>query len=55
MSPRTLAPCLSSPNWVSIQVQDAGHAIAPFAMRGEYRQSWTTRVEFLLLLNGGLS
>lgn len=24
MSPRILSPCLSSPNWVSIQVQDAG-------------------------------
>ena len=46
---------LLSPNCISTQAQDEGHAIAPFAMRGEYRQSWTTRVEFLLLRNGGLS
>jgi uncharacterized protein (DUF1499 family) len=33
MSPRTLAPCPSSPNCVSTQAQDAGHAIAPFRYR----------------------
>jgi len=30
MSPRTLAPCPSSPNCVSTQAKDEGHAIAPF-------------------------
>jgi len=30
MSPRTLAPCPSSPNCVATQAQDAGHAIASF-------------------------
>ena len=33
MSPRTLAPCPSSPNCVSTQAQDEGHAIAPFRYR----------------------
>jgi uncharacterized protein (DUF1499 family) len=30
---RILAPCPSSPNCVSTQAQDAGHAIAPFRYR----------------------
>ena len=33
MSPRTLAPCPSSPNCVSTQAQDGGHAIAPIRYR----------------------
>ena len=30
---RALAPCPTSPNCVSTQAQDAGHAIAPFRYR----------------------
>lgn len=37
VSPRTLAPCPSSPNCVSTKAQDEGHAIAPF----RYRKSLT--------------
>ncbi len=33
MSPRILVPCPSSPNCVSTQAQDAGHAIPPFRYR----------------------
>ena len=33
MSPRTLGLCPSSPNCVSTQAQDPGHAIAPFRYR----------------------
>jgi uncharacterized protein (DUF1499 family) len=33
MSPRTLAPCPSSPNCVSTQAQDEGHTIEPFRYR----------------------
>jgi len=33
MTPRTLRPCLSSPNCVSTYAQDDGHAIAPFRYR----------------------
>ena len=33
MNIRTLAPCPSSPNCVSTQAQDEGHAIAPFRYR----------------------
>jgi len=33
MNPRMLAPCPSSPNCVSTQAQDEGHAIAPFRYR----------------------
>ncbi len=33
MSPRTLGLCPSSPNCVSTQAQDAGHAIEPFRYR----------------------
>src|SRR5580765_8387218 len=33
MNPRTLGPCPSSPNCVSTQAQDEGHAIAPFLYR----------------------
>lgn len=33
MNPRTLRPCPSSPNCVSTQAQDDGHAIAPFRYR----------------------
>ena len=33
MNIRTLAPCPSSPNCVSTQAQDEGHAIAPFPYR----------------------
>ncbi len=33
MSPRTLGLCPSSPNCVSTQAQDEGHAIAPFRYR----------------------
>jgi len=33
MSIRTLAPCPASPNCVSTQAQDEGHAIAPFRYR----------------------
>ena len=33
MSPHTLEPCPSSPNCVSTQAQDEGHAIAPFRYR----------------------
>ena len=33
MSPRTLGLCSSSPNCVSTQAQDEGHAIAPFRYR----------------------
>ncbi|NOT21387.1 MAG: DUF1499 domain-containing protein [Nitrospiraceae bacterium] len=33
MSIRTLFPCPSSPNCVSTQAQDGGHAIAPFHYR----------------------
>jgi uncharacterized protein (DUF1499 family) len=33
MSPRTLPPCPSSPNCVSTQATDEGHAIAPIRYR----------------------
>lgn len=33
MTLRTLAPCPASPNCVSTQAQDEGHAIAPFRYR----------------------
>ena len=33
MNPRTLGPCPASPNCVSTQAQDEGHAIAPFRYR----------------------
>jgi uncharacterized protein (DUF1499 family) len=33
MSPRTLGSCPSSPNCVSTQAQDEGHAITPFRYR----------------------
>ena len=33
MNPRTLGPCPSSPNCVSTQASDEGHAIAPFRYR----------------------
>ncbi len=33
MNSRTLGPCPSSPNCVSTQAQDEGHAIAPFRYR----------------------
>ena len=33
MSPRILAPCPTSPNCVSTQAQDAGHASAPIRYR----------------------
>ena len=33
MSRQTIAPCPSSPNCVSTQAQDEGHAIAPFRYR----------------------
>lgn len=33
MSTRTLPPCPSSPNCVSTQARDEGHAIAPFRYR----------------------
>ena len=33
MNPRTLGPCPSSPNCVSTQAPDQGHAIAPFRYR----------------------
>jgi uncharacterized protein (DUF1499 family) len=33
MNPRTLAPCPSSPNCVSTQASDEGHAIVPFRYR----------------------
>jgi len=33
MNPPMLAPCPSSPNCVSTQAQDEGHAIAPFRYR----------------------
>ena len=33
MNSRTLAPCPSSPNCVSTQAQDEGHAIDPFRYR----------------------
>jgi uncharacterized protein (DUF1499 family) len=33
MNPRTLGSCPSSPNCVSTQAQDEGHAIAPFRYR----------------------
>ena len=33
MSMQALAPCLSSPNCVSTQAQDEGHAIAPIRYR----------------------
>ena len=33
MNPRALAPCPSSPNCVSTQTQDEGHAIAPIRYR----------------------
>jgi uncharacterized protein (DUF1499 family) len=33
MSPRTLRPCPSSPNCVSTQAQDEGHASAPIRYR----------------------
>lgn len=33
MNPRTLATCPSSPNCVSTQASDEGHAIAPFPYR----------------------
>jgi uncharacterized protein (DUF1499 family) len=45
MSPRTLAPCPSSPNCVSTQAQDEGHAIVPI----RYRKS---RVEAKEALKG---
>ena len=35
MNPRTLGSCPTSPNCVSTQAQDEGHAIAPF----DYRKS----------------
>jgi uncharacterized protein (DUF1499 family) len=33
MNPKTLGPCPASPNCVSTQSQDEGHAIAPFRYR----------------------
>lgn len=33
MNPRILIPCPSSPNCVSTQAQDEGHAIVPFCYR----------------------
>ena len=33
MNPRTLGPCPSSPNCVSTQAPDEGHAIVPFRYR----------------------
>ncbi|HSF66524.1 MAG TPA: DUF1499 domain-containing protein [Nitrospiraceae bacterium] len=33
MNPRTLAPCPSSPNCVSTQARDEGHAISPLLYR----------------------
>jgi uncharacterized protein (DUF1499 family) len=33
MNPRTLGSCPSSPNCVSTQAQDEGHAVAPFRYR----------------------
>lgn len=33
MNPRTLGPCPTSPNCVSTQALDEGHAIAPFRYR----------------------
>jgi uncharacterized protein (DUF1499 family) len=33
MNPRTLGPCPASPNCVSTQAQDEGHAIAPIRYR----------------------
>ena len=32
MSPRTLAPCPTSPNCVSTQAQDEGHAIRALSL-----------------------
>jgi len=43
MSPRTLAPCPSSPNCVSTEAQDAGHIIAPY----RYQKSKTDAKEAL--------
>ena len=36
---RSLSPCPSSPNCVSTQAQDAGHAIAPFRYRKPNRDA----------------
>ena len=46
-----LSPCPSSPNCVSTQAQDAGHAIAPF----RYRKSRAEAKEALKVVLNGLS
>ena len=51
MSPHTLEPCPSSPNCVSTQAQDLGHAIAPF----RYRKSRAEAKEALKELVRSLS
>jgi len=47
MSPRTLVSCPSSPNCVSTQAQDAGHAIAPFRYRKSRAEAKEALKEFL--------
>lgn len=51
MNPRTLGLCPSSPNCVSTQAQDPGHAIAPF----RYRKSRAEAKEALKELVRSLS
>ena len=46
-----LSPCPSSPNCVSTQAQDSGHAIAPF----RYRKSRAEAKEALKVVLNGLS
>ena len=50
MNPRTLGPCPSSPNCVSTQASDEGHAIAPF----RYRKSRAEAKEALKEVVGSL-
>lgn len=50
MSESTLPPCPSSPNCVSTQAQDEGHAIAPF----RYRKSRAEAKEALKATIGAL-
>jgi uncharacterized protein (DUF1499 family) len=50
MNARTLRPCPSSPNCVSTQAQDVGHAIAPF----RYRKSRAEAKEALKEVIGSL-
>ena len=57
MTFRTLAPCPSSPNCVSTQAQDEGHAIALVRYRNRQFHTWDNHDELmynLLECNGGM-